>query len=310
MPCSRKWLPLLMTILANTVWASQGGRTVDRRVYRCPVWETAVKLTDVEKYSTNEEYVAACRSGYVLEKVRYRSDGLAVIAYFYHPRKSEGKRRPVIVFNRGSYVRTDIAPELIPMFYRLAKAGFTVVAPMYRGSDGGEGRDEMGGADVNDLMNILPVLSQLESLDTENMFLYGESRGGMMVFQAIRDGFPARAASTLGAFTDLGELTSSRSGMKMAMTIWPDFEERRNEIISRRSAIQWSERLGVPLLLMHGSRDRDVSPTQTLRLATQLAKIQREFSVIIFPGGDHILQKHRVEHDRAVVEFFRRYFKR
>jgi hypothetical protein len=80
-----------MVILANTVWTSQG-HTLDRRVYRCPVWETAVKLTDVEKYSTNEEYVAACNSGYVLEKVRYRSDGLAVIAYFYHPRKSEGIR--------------------------------------------------------------------------------------------------------------------------------------------------------------------------------------------------------------------------
>ena len=196
MPLAIKVLPLILLVVAKAVWAGQGHHAVERRLYAFPAWEAAVKLTDVEKYATKDEYVAACDSRYVLEKVRYRSDGLAVIAYFYHPRKSEGTKRPVIVFNRGSYVRADIAPELLPMFHRLANAGFSVVAPMYRGSDGGEGRDEMGGADVNDLMNIFPVLSQLDSLDTRNVFLYGESRGGMMVFQAIRDGFPARAAAT------------------------------------------------------------------------------------------------------------------
>jgi dipeptidyl aminopeptidase/acylaminoacyl peptidase len=306
-PIAIKSLPLLLLIMAKVAWAGQGDRPIERLIYVCPAWDEAVKLTDVEKYSTKDEYVAACDSRYVLEKVRYRSDGLAVIAYVYHPRKSEGVKRPVIVFNRGSYVRTDIAPELLPMFHRLAEAGFAVVAPMYRGSDGGEGHDEMGGADLNDLMNITPVLSQLGSLDTRNVFLYGQSRGGMMVFQATRDGFPARAAATFGAFTDLGEITSSGSGAATAKAIWPDFEQRRDEIISRRSAIRWSERLGLPLLLLHGSADRDVSPTQTLLLATQLARMQKEFGVIIIPGGNHTLQQHRVERDRQVVEFFQRH---
>jgi dipeptidyl aminopeptidase/acylaminoacyl peptidase len=243
----------------------------------------------------------------LLEKIRYYSDGLAVVAYFYRPRNPEGTRRPVIVFNRGSYVRTDIAPELLPMFHRLATAGFAILAPMYRGSDGGEGRDEMGGSDLNDLMNVMPLLSQLDSLDTRNVFLYGESRGGMMVFQAIRDGFDARAAATVGAFTDLGEMTSSGPGAAMAKSIWPDFDEQRNAIVYRRSAIQWSERLDLPLLLMHGSKDRDVPPTQTLLLAAELAKAQKEFGVIIFPGGNHTLRAYQSERDRQVVEFFRRY---
>ena len=307
MPLVKRSLPLLMLILAEAAWAGQEHQAVERRVYACPAWEEAVKLTDVEKFSTKDEYIAACDSRYALEKVRYRSDGLAVIAYFYSPRKSEGMKRPVIVFNRGSYVRGDIAPELLPMFHRLAEAGFAVVAPMYRGSDGGEGRDEMGGADLNDLLNIMPVLSQLGSLDTRNVFLYGQSRGGMMVFQAIRDGFPARAAATFGAFTDLDEITSSGSGAATAKKIFPDFEQRRDDIISRRSAIRWPERLGLPMLLMHGSADRDVPPAQTLLLATQLAKAQKEFGVIVFPGGNHILQQHRVERDRQVVEFFRRH---
>jgi len=287
--------------------AGQGDPAVTRIAYVCPTWEEAVKLTDVEKYSTEDEYAGACDGRYVIEKVRYRSDGLAVIAYFYRPQNFEGVKRPVIVFNRGSYVRADIAPELLSMFHRLASDGFAVVAPMYRGSDGGEGRDEMGGADVNDLMSIIPVLSQLDSLDTRNVFLYGESRGGMMVFQAMRDGFPARAAATFGAFTDLDEMTTSGQGAAMAKTIWPDWDERRNEIIARRSAIQWPERLQLPLLLMHGSEDPQVPPSQTLLLAARIASTQKEIGVVVFPGGNHTLQQHRVERDRLAVEFFRRY---
>jgi dipeptidyl aminopeptidase/acylaminoacyl peptidase len=304
---SKRLLPLLLLILANAARAGQESQAIERRAYVCPAWEEAVKLTRVERYSTKEGYIAACNSPYVLEKVRYRSDGLAVIAYFYGPRKSEGTKRPVIVFNRGSYIRGDIAAELLPMFHRLAEAGFAVVAPLYRGSDGGEGRDEMGGADLNDLLNIMPVLSQLGSLDTRNVFLYGESRGGMMVLQAVRDGFPARAAATFGAFTDMAEITASGSGAATAKQIFPDFEQRREEIISRRSALQWPERLGIPLLLMHGSADRDVPPSQTLQLAAQLAKTEKEFGVIVFPGGNHGLRDQRVERDRQAVDFFRRY---
>jgi dipeptidyl aminopeptidase/acylaminoacyl peptidase len=58
---------------------------------------------------------------------------------------------------------------------------------------------------------------------------------------------------------------------------------------------------------MHGSEDRDVPPAQTLQLAAQLAKTQKEFGVIVFPGGNHILQQHRVERDRQAVEFSRRH---
>lgn len=307
MSIARPLLLFILLILAGAGRAGQGPQSLERRVYACPDWEAAVRLTDVERYSTKDEYLAACDGRNILEKIRYRSDGLAVVAYFYHPKKSAASKSPVIVFNRGSHVRGDIAPELVTMFDRLTKAGFSVVAPMYRGSDGGEGRDDMGGADLNDLMNIVPVLNQLETLDTKNVFLYGESRGGMMVFQAIREGFPARAAATFGAFTDLGEITSSTQGAATAKAIWPDFEERRHEIISRRSAINWPERLSIPLLLMHGSSDGGLSPSHTLLLAGQLARLKKEFGVIVFPGGNHVLHEHRVERDRQAVEFFRRY---
>ena len=299
-------LLLAVALLAARACAAPDGLLVERTPYAFPAWDRAAAATDVEEVATRKEYEAAIGGDCVLEKLRYRSDGLAVVAYFFHPRARAPARRPVVVFNRGSYVRGDAAPELVTTFRRLADAGFAVVAPLYRGSDGGEGTDEMGGADLADLMNVLPLLDELEGLDPRNVFLYGESRGGMMVFQALRAGFPARAAATFGAFTDLEDLLAT-NGDALARAIWPDFAARKDEILETRSALRWPADLRAPLLLMHGSADGSVPPTQTLRLATELARADRDFGLIVFEGDGHTLFGHRVERDRAAAAFFRRH---
>ena len=85
-----------------------------------------------------------------------------------------------------------------------------MLAPMYRQSDGGEGRDEMGGGDVNDLMNAAALAKSLGFIDVNNLFLYGESRGGVMTYLAIKKNFPANAAAVYGAFTDMEALIKDK----------------------------------------------------------------------------------------------------
>jgi len=303
-----QYTALILFVLPINIFAQKEVQILNRQTFQFPSWEKAVETTDVEKYTTADEYKSVVLDNtYVLEKLQYKSNGLSVPAYLYHPVKESMNPRPIIVFNRGSFIRGEIAPELIVMFHRLAEDGFTIVAPLYRGSAGAEGRDEMGGADLDDLMNVTKVFDELKSVDTENVYLYGESRGGMMVFQAIRDGFPAKAAATFGGFTDLAGLTSSEQGKAMANSIWPDFEKNREQIIERRSAIHWPEKLNVPLLLMSGSEDGAVSPTQTLRLGIALAKEHKDFGIIIFPGANHIIAPQQAKRDREAVEFFKRY---
>ena len=47
-------------------------------------------------------------------------------------------------------------------------------------------------------MRTLSIIKSLEHAHTENIFMYGESRGGMMTYQAIRERFPLRAAAVFG----------------------------------------------------------------------------------------------------------------
>lgn len=266
-----------------------------------PTWKDTKGL---EHYASQKTYSAArSDTRFRMEKFDYPSDDLIVSAYIYGPQDNVNKL-PVIIFNRGSWVRDSFAAEMLPMAHRFAKAGFLVVAPMYRGSGGAKGRDEMGGADLDDLFNLLPVLSKLPQADTDRVFLYGESRGGMMVYQALRDGFPAKAAATYGAFTDLRALLADPQWNGVAETIWLDFDKHEDEIIQRRSALAWTTKIKTPLLIMHGGNDGAVSPNQTLSLANKLEANHACYELWIAAGDDHVLSANAKERDQMVANWF------
>jgi dipeptidyl aminopeptidase/acylaminoacyl peptidase len=246
---------------------------------------------------------------FVLERLTYRSDDLDVFAYLYRPASPPKDRRlPVVVFNRGSYVRDEFAPEILMPAYRLARAGFVVVAPMLRGSGGAPGHDEMGGADLNDIFNVVPVVAELPYADQARLFLYGESRGGIMSLLAAKRSFPARAIAVWGAITDLGTFLAGDSPARgLAATIWPGFPANEAEIVESRSAIRWPERIHTPVLLMNGGADPQVSPLHALELATALQKLGRPYELKIFQGENHIITARSTERDQDAIRWFRRF---
>ena len=315
-------LAVLITLLAMMLGAgeqvlrasdSNDGSIIQRKTYAFPSYEKAVEITDVEKYTAKQAHEKAAGDlNFDFEKLTYMSDGLKVIAYLYKPKRIEGERLPAIIFNRGGAIRGDIAPELIVFFHRLASEGFAVVAPMYRQSDGGEGRDEIGGADVTDLMNVIPLVKSLGFIDLNDLFMYGESRGGMMTYQALKRKFPVKAAAVFGAFTDLEDLMRFRPDVyqpAMLKQLWPDFDSRRDAIIQARSAIYWPEKLDAPLLIMQGGSDRSVSASQSLALAQQLQKLGKNYELIIYAQDNHYLSHNQDDRDRRALTWFKGHLK-
>lgn len=253
---------------------------------------------------------SAADRGFALSRITYDSSGVRVSAYLYEPAAPPKTRLPVIVFNRGSYLHESIPPELLPIMRRLGAGGFIVLAPMIRQSDGSSGRDEVGGADMNDVMGTAEIIRALDSADATNIFMYGQSRGGMMTFQAVRDGFPLRAAAVFGAFTDLGiylDKDMRGGGPKLANMVWPDFAEKRESIVERRSAVRWAGKLDTPLLIMHGGADPQVSPLHALRLAELLENAGKRYELVIRAGEKHNLNGWQAERDALAMEWFRRH---
>jgi len=294
---------------------SNDGSVLEIRPYSFPPYDQAEKNTDVEIYASRAEYEEAVTdSRFEFQKVKYESDGLKVIAYLYKPRATRGLKLPTIIFNRGSVVRSDIAPELVAFFHRLASEGFAILAPMYRQSDGGEGHDEVGGADMNDLMNVLPLARSLQFVDDRNLFMYGESRGGIMTLQAIRNRFPVNAAAVFGTITDVEAYIKQHSSDPpqyriVPEKIWPNYEKSKEEIIRLRSAIYWPEQVNIPLFLMHGGADPAVDPNHSLSFAQHLQRLGKTYELLIYAGDNHILSNNRLDRDKRAVAWFKKFMK-
>ena len=292
---------------------SKDGTIIEQQTYQFPSYEKALQTTNIRDIASKEDYERAIGdTNFEFQRLKYMSDGLKVTAYLYKPTRLSGSKLPAIIFNRGSLILGDIAPELVSSFHRLASEGFVVLAPMYRQSDAGEGRDEMGGGDVNDLMNTVALAKSLDFIDVNNLFLYGESRGGVMTYLAIKKTFPANAAAVYGAFTDLEALIKDKPQVyrpQMLNQLWPDFDSRKDEIFRSRSAIFWPESLGIPLLIMHGGADRSVNPSQSLTIAQKLQSLGKTYELIIYAGDGHRLASNQADRDRRAVAWFRKHMK-
>lgn len=310
-------IPVFLVVLFINLlvpnFVAKDGTIVERETYQFPSYEKALQTTKIRGITSKEEYERAIRdTNFEFQRLKYMSDGLKVTAYLYKPTRVSGSKLPAIIFNRGSFILGDVAPELISSFHRLASEGFVVLAPMYRQSDGGEGRDEMGGGDVNDLMNSVALAKSLGFIDVNNLFLYGESRGGVMTYLAIKRNFPANAAAVFGAFTDMEALikdTPDVHSPQLLNQIWPDFDSRKDEIFRSRSAIFWPESLGTPLLIMHGGADRGVNPSQSLTLAQKLQSLGKTYELIIYAGDGHRLARNQEDRDRRAIAWFKKHMK-
>ena len=94
----------------------------------------------------------------IVERITYLSEGLKVKGYIAYP-KDTTKKYPCIIWCRGGIGNNGAIDTFTArgIFGQLASWGYCVFASQYRGNAGGEGYDEVGGNDVNDILNLIPL---------------------------------------------------------------------------------------------------------------------------------------------------------
>lgn len=263
------------------------------------------------RFYSKEEYEGA-KNNRSIEclKIQYRSDGLKVVGYIVSPRSTHGKRYPVIIYNRGGFLDVGkIDTWNLLDFYRLASNGF-VLASQYRGNDGGEGREEVGGVDLNDVMNLFSLASRLPFADIDNVFLYGLSRGGMMTFLALKRGAAVNAAAVLGAVFDVEAFGQRAPGiLERAAKLIPEYDSRGASTLKERSAMNWPEKINVPLLIIHGGHDQEVPASEALAFASKLSLLNKPFELVVYANDNHEAANNRQDRDARIVAWFRRYLR-
>lgn len=245
--------------------------------------------------------------------ITYLSDGLQIRGLMAKPKKAGNY--PCIIYNRGGnreFGALKVAHGAL-LLGELAKEGYVVIVSQYRGNGGGEGQEEFGGKDVNDVVILTEVLKEVESADIGKIGMYGWSRGGMMTYIALTKTDKIKAAVVGGAVSDNYETIKDRPEMEtnVIAELIPNYEEQKEEELNKRSAIKWAEKFpkDVPILMLHGNADWRVKPEQSLKLALEFEKYRIPYRLIMFEGGDHGISEHRKEVNKQVVNWFDRYLK-
>jgi dienelactone hydrolase len=289
--------------------AKDDGKIIEQSLFAPPAFE---QVPERFQRLYGREAIERVRNSPDLEllKIKYMSDGLKISGFIYKPKDTTGKKLPAVIWNRGGAGDDTIitAANYLHFYemHRLASEGFVVLASQYRGYDGGEGKDEVAGADTDDVLNLFPLARSLGYVDMERVFMYGFSRGAQMTLQAIRRGANVRAAGVVGAPTDMWLSFQENPRLRNLLPAnWAGGEARLEQNMEERSAARWADKLTVPLLIIQGGSDPAVSPNQALELARKMEEAGNLYGLVVYARDDHFVTRNFDDRLRRTIEWFK-----
>ncbi len=247
--------------------------------------------------------------GYECLSITYASDGLVIAGIIWKPVETEGENFPLLIVNRGGNRQSGgMHPWRDEGWFDFVDAGFVVLASQYREGPGSEGRDEFGGADVNDVLNLIPLAEGLGYVDTGNTFMMGESRGGLMSLLAARRGMDLKAIALYAPATSL-HLSGPRAEAfaRMYSVMIPGYAENPEDAHLARNASLWADELTAPVILFHGTADWRVDPQGSVAFADAMREAGNEIELHLLDGDDHGLIYNEARVRAMTLEFFSRY---
>jgi dipeptidyl aminopeptidase/acylaminoacyl peptidase len=227
------------------------------------------------KIITKEE-IPAKDDNLQIYKITYKGDddnSPEVEGVIAKPLSATKNSLPLVVYNTPGtksngtgYATTNstIHGNIIPYASNIGKNGSIVVSSSLRE------KDEYGGADVQDILEIMEIGKRQSEWDGKNVIMIGLSRGAMMTYLAIVAGTKLTGAVIVAGETDLyaGEIEraiNSRHGgvIRQNDKMIPGLEGKllgdRAKALKSRSAIAWPEKLiDTPMLIIHGEKDDKV----------------------------------------------------
>jgi dipeptidyl aminopeptidase/acylaminoacyl peptidase len=224
-------------------------------------------------------------------RIVYASDGLRIKGFVVAP-KHQDHPLPVVVWCRGGVADFGmVTTGDLAIMSNWARRGFIILASQYRGSTGSEGHDEEGGADVHDVLALVEIAQRMPEADAGNIFLYGYSRGAIMVYETLETDAPIRGAvinSGVSDFRDLSNRPDAKEFEDLMRAAIPNYNSEKAGGFYSRSAVRWPEKIHAPVLILHGTGDWRVRPAQALHMALALQEANRPYDLIMISGGAHV----------------------
>ena len=224
------------------------------------------------------------------------------------------KKHPAIVWIHGSGSDQNFLgwhPGAYRMYYSvsqyLVQQGYIVLTPDYRGSSGYSRNWATGvhmGLGVNDTADVAAGADYLKTLpyvDADRIGVWGLSYGGFLTLQALNtDPTLWRCGIDVAGVVDWATYGAGYTTPRLGTPV------ENPEIYKISAPIYHMEKLARPLLVLHGTNDRNVQFRDSLRVIDTLLKLDKPFEMGVYPGEIHFFRRAHILRDawRRAEAFF------
>ncbi len=250
-----------------------------------------------------------------VKRIIYKSDNNKIEGFIIQS-KFNFKKLPVLIYCRGgdNLGKTKEGKKKDDKYYLffkdkifsdLVENGYIIFASNYRGSNFSTGKDEFGGDDINDVINLLPIIKKYKYSDEKNINFWGHSRGAMMALLAINKMNYKYINSVIltGGFYDFNVIKSRSNYFKFLQSHLNLSKDELNQ----RSAINFTESFKQPLLIIHGREDKAVNTSSSIRFSDKLKKQNKVFKLIIYPDMKHDFSPNLEEVNIQIINWLNKY---
>jgi len=233
-----------------------------------------------------------------LHLVTYGSQGLRVKGYLAVP--EGGGPHPAVIYCRGGIRRVGMVRKR--RIISMARRGYVVFAPFYRGNEGGEGREDFGGEDRYDIIHAIPLVQALSEVRPGPVPLIGFSRGALMALLAARHSEQAGPVVVWGGVSDLLQTYEERVDLRRMLKRVVGHPKKQADSYTDRSPVHFAGELQQPVMIVHGTKDTQVSVEQARKLARALEAANKQYAMELYDGLPHRFPK--ADDERALDAVF------
>jgi acetyl esterase/lipase len=212
------------------------------------------------------------------------------------------KERPLVIYVTGGGFSQAPKEAALNLRTFVAEAGFVVASIEYRtDSDGATYRD--GIADVKSAARYLRANAKKYGIDSRHVAVWGESAGGYLAAMAglTNDSKQFDAGENLDQSSAV-QAVVDKFGPSDVSQVASDFDAKAKadyastkavmryvgeDVKTRANPLTYVSRTAPAFLILHGTRDRLVSPSQTLMLHNALLAAGAQSTRYVLDGADH-----------------------
>jgi len=229
-------------------------------------------------------------------KISYKArDSIEIEGYLTLPHSNVKNIKAAIVLPHGGPMARNYAGfDWFTEFF--ASRGYTILEPNFRGSSGYGFKFEMeavqkwGGAMQDDLADAALWMLKEYDIDKNKVCILGGSYGGYAALMAaVKQQDVFKCAASFAGVSDLELIVSKARRFTNNEVVKKQFGTD-SDVLEENSPVNFAKDINIPVLLIHGDKDRVVDVRHSRDMYEELQDYKKEVEYIELENGNHHME--------------------